>query len=75
MEVTVMPPKKTEKLTVMIDDDLKQRLAAVAFAGDLTPSDLVRSCILLALPVLESRPALITIIPTLPEFGNRGIAG
>jgi len=70
-----MAPKKTEKLTVMIDDELKSRLATIAFAGDLTPSDLVRSCILLALPVLECRPALISIIPTLPEQGNRVIVG
>lgn len=70
-----MAPKKSEKMTVMIDEDLKRRLAEIAFAGDLTPSDLVRSCIILALPILESKPTLISIIPTLPDKQNREIAG
>lgn len=74
MEGTVAP-KKSEKMTVMIDEDLKRRLAEIAFAGDLTPSDLVRSCIILALPVFELKPSLITIIPTLPDRVNREIAG
>ena len=69
-----MAPKKTEKLTVMMDEDLKDRLAAIAFSGDLTPSELVRCCCMVALPLLESRPSLISIIPTLPEMGNRIVA-
>lgn len=67
-----MAPKKDQKLTVMIDEELKDRLSSIAFAGDLTPSELVRSCILVALPLLESTPSLINIIPTLPTQGNRG---
>lgn len=70
-----MAPKKSEKMTVMIDEDLKRRLAEIAFACDLTPSDLVRSCIILSLPVFESKPSLISIIPTLPDVSNREIAG
>lgn len=74
MEVD-MAAKKSEKMTVMIDEDLKRRLAEIAFACDLPASDLVRSCIILSLPVFESRPSLITIIPTLPEKQNREITG
>lgn len=70
-----MAPKKDQKLTIMIDEDQKNRLSAIAFACDITPSELVRSCILLALPVLESTPSLINIIPTLPTVSNRGLAG
>ena len=70
-----MAGKKTEKLTVMIDDEFKERLVMVAFAVDVTPSELVRSCMDLALPVLESRPSLIRIIPTLPATNNPGFKG
>lgn len=68
-----MGPKKSERMCIMIDDESKQRLATIAFAADLTPSDLVRSCILLALPVFESRPSLIQIIPTLPESSHNTV--
>lgn len=70
-----MPPKKTEKMTVMIDEELKARMAALAFSGDLTPSDLVRACILLSLPVFEAKPSLISIIPTLPDRVHRESIG
>jgi hypothetical protein len=70
-----MAPKKSEKLCIMIDEEQKARLSAIAFACDITPSELVRSCIILALPVLESTPSLIQIVPTLPTSVNRGLAG
>ena len=70
-----MAPKKTEKISVMIDEDMKERLASIAFSGDITPSDLVRSCILVALPLFESTPSLIQIIPTLPTKNHRMIDG
>lgn len=70
-----MAPKKDQKLTVMIDEPLKDRLSAIAFDADMTPSDLVRACIMVGLPLLETTPSLINIIPTLPTQGNRGLAG
>lgn len=66
-----MAPKKDQKLTVMVDDSMATSLAKLAFANDLTPSELVRSCIMLALPVLCDRPSLIAILPSLPTGGDR----
>jgi hypothetical protein len=62
--------KKDQKICVMMDEDLKDRLSRVAFTADVNGSDLVRSCILLALPCFEVTPSLINIIPTLPVKGN-----
>lgn len=67
-----MPPKKSCQLTVMIDEETRDRLAALAFVGDVTPSDVVRSSMLVGLPLLEERPSLISIVPTMPTSGNRG---
>ena len=66
-----MAGKKDNKLTVMIEDELRERLASAAFAADVTGSEMVRSCILVALPMLEETPALVSIMPTLPRAGNR----
>ena len=66
-----MAPKKDVKMTVMIDESMQADLGRLAFACDLTPSDLVRSCISLSLPVFISRPSLIAILPTLPASGDR----
>lgn len=63
--------KKSEKLTVMVEEDLKDRLASAAFASDVSGSDLVRSCILVALPLLEETPSLVNIMPTLITKGHR----
>ena len=46
-------------------------MARLAFANDLTPSELVRSCITLALPVFTARPSLIQVLPTLPAMVDR----
>ncbi len=66
-----MAPKKDVKLTVMIDEAMQADLGRLAFACDLTPSDLVRSCISLSLPVFMARPSLIAILPSLPQTGDR----
>ena len=63
--------KKDAKLTVMIDEAMQTDLGRLAFACDLTPSDLVRSCISLSLPVFMARPSLIAILPSLPQAGDR----
>jgi hypothetical protein len=70
-----MAGKKDCKLCVMVEEELKDRLANAAFAADVNGSDLVRSCILTALPLLESTPSLVNIIPTLPQKINRVIVG
>jgi hypothetical protein len=70
-----MAGKKDHKLCVMVEEDLKDRLARAAFAADVTGSDLVRSCILTALPLLEETPSLVNIIPTLPNKGNQVVTG
>ena len=67
--------KKSEKVSVFIEEDLKDRLSAAAFAADVNGSELIRSCILVALPLLESTPSLINIIPTLPANGKGMIGG
>jgi hypothetical protein len=67
--------KKDIKMTVMIDEAMQADLGRLAFACDLTPSDLVRSCISLSLPVFMARPSLIAILPTLPTEPNREMAG
>jgi len=66
-----MAPKKDQKLTCMIDEAMAADLARLAFANDLTPSELVRSCISLSLPVFMARPSLIAILPTLPASVDR----
>ena len=66
-----MAAKKDQKLTCMIDEAMAADLARLAFANDLTPSELVRSCISLSLPVFMARPSLIAILPTLPQSGDR----
>jgi hypothetical protein len=70
-----MAAKKDCQLCVMIEEELKDRLSHAAFAADVTGSELVRSCILTALPLLESTPSLVNIIPTLPAKIHRGIVG
>jgi hypothetical protein len=69
-----MAAKKDQKLTYMIDEVMAADLARLAFANDLTPSELVRSCISLSLPVFMARPSLIAILPTLPQSGDRELA-
>lgn len=66
-----MAPKKDIKMTVMIDEAMQADLGRLAFACDLTPSDLVRACIAMSLPVFMVRPSLVSIIPTLPTSGDR----
>lgn len=66
-----MAAKKDVKLTVMIDEGMQGDLGRLAFACDLTPSELVRSCITLALPVFTERPSLISVLPTLPASVDR----
>ena len=66
-----MAAKKDQKLTCMIDEATAADLARLAFANDLTPSELVRSCITLALPVFTARPSLIQVLPTLPAMVDR----
>jgi hypothetical protein len=70
-----MAAKKDCQLCLMIEEELKDRLSRAAFAADVTGSELVRSCILTALPLLEMTPSLVNIIPTLPAKTNRGIVG
>jgi hypothetical protein len=62
-----MAGKKDCRLCVMVEEELKDRLANAAFTADVNGSDLVRSCILTALPLLEATPSLVNIIPTLPS--------
>lgn len=69
-----MAAKKDQKLTCMIDEVMAADLARLAFANDLTPSELVRSCISLSLPVFMARPSLIAMLPTLPQSGDRELA-
>ena len=66
-----MAAKKDQKLTCMLDESMAADLARLAFANDLTPSELVRSCITLALPVFTARPSLIQVLPTLPAMVDR----
>ena len=66
-----MAGKKDCKMTVMVDDELSARLAQAAWAADVNGSEMVRSCILLALPVFEESPALVSIVPAMPRAVDR----
>jgi hypothetical protein len=74
MEV-VMAAKKDQKVCLMIEEELRDRVARAAFAADVSPSEMIRSCMLIALPLLERTPSLVSIIPTLPASGNMGVPG
>ena len=66
-----MAGKKDCKMTVMVDDELSARLAQAAWAADVNGSEMVRSCILLALPVFEPSPALVSIVPAMSRAVDR----
>ena len=46
-------------------------LSPVLVGSDVNLSQLIRSCIHTALPLLVARPALISILPTLPVAVDR----
>ena len=66
--------KMDVKVTVMIDEETMAALSPVLVGSDVNLSQLIRSCIHTALPLLVDRPALITIIPTLPHVVDRELA-
>lgn len=51
-------PKKTEKLEARLSYELKEQFSETVCDLDLTPSQLVRVCLLLALPQIRANPAL-----------------
>ena len=63
--------KMDVKVTVMIDEETMAALSPVLVGSDVNLSQLIRSCIHTAGPLLVARPALITILPTLPVTVDR----
>ena len=63
--------KMDVKVTVMLDDETMAALSPVLVGSDVNLSQLIRSCIHTALPLLVARPALISILPTLPAAVDR----
>lgn len=59
--------KKDNKAIFFTDDEQMGRLSEALVSLDVNLSELIRTCIDIFLPILLERPALIKIIPTLPQ--------
>ncbi len=66
-----MGRKVDQKITVMIDDQLADLIAKVAFGLDCTKSEVIRACILLGIDTISSNPPLISKISINDRFPHQ----
>lgn len=57
-----MGKKVDNKITFMIDDQLAEMIAKVAFTLDRNKSEVIRGCILLAIDTIANNPPLLSKI-------------